>query len=108
VANSAVVGLLKVLLTADTAQFDAGMKRVSSSAKAWEKDLKSIGREASEVGATLTKGLTLPLVALAGLSAKAAIDFETSFAGIRKTVDGTVEPDSSASAGTGTSSPSRR
>src|SRR5690606_28612062 len=50
-------------------------------------DLKSAGQRMSDAGTALTKGLTAPLVAIGALSAKAAIDFESSFAGIRKTVD---------------------
>src|SRR5690606_23384269 len=50
-------------------------------------DLRSTGQSMSDAGSTLTKGLTAPLVAIGALSAKAAIDFESSFAGIRKTVN---------------------
>ena len=53
------------------------------------KSLADFGASASEVGRMFTVGLTAPIVAGFGLSAKAAIDFESSFAGVRKTVDGT-------------------
>lgn len=52
------------------------------------KKLADLGSHASEVGKMFTVGLTTPIVAGFGLSAKAAIDFESSFAGVRKTVDG--------------------
>src|SRR5688572_23054408 len=68
------------------------MKRVSSSANAWSKDLASIGKQATAVGSTLTKSLTLPILGLGLASIKAASDFESSFAGVRKTVDAT-EPE---------------
>lgn len=42
-------------------------------------------------GAQMTKFLTVPLVAAGGVAAKAAIDWEDSFADIRKTVDATEE-----------------
>ena len=87
-SNSAVVGLLRALLVADTAEFDAAMKRAGDSAKAWRKDLKKIGAEAEAVGRVLTVGITAPLVALGGAASKLAIDFESSFAGVKKTVDG--------------------
>lgn len=90
-ANSAVVGLLRALLVADTAEFEKGMARASKSAQSWSKDLASISRQAQAVGSALTKTVTLPLVGLATASAKAAIDFESSFAGVRKTIDGTEE-----------------
>jgi TP901 family phage tail tape measure protein len=91
-ANSAVVGMLRALLVADTAEFDAAMTRATDSAKVWSKSLTKIGKEASDVGRTLTAGLTLPLVGLAAGASKLAIDFESSFAGVRKTVDAT-EPE---------------
>jgi TP901 family phage tail tape measure protein len=39
----------------------------------------------------MTLGLTAPIVAFGALSVKAAMDFESSFAGVRKTVDATEE-----------------
>ena len=36
-------------------------------------------------------GLTLPIVALGTYAVKAAIDYESAFAGVRKTVDATEE-----------------
>lgn len=87
-ATSAVVGLLRVLLTANTAEYETAMKRSADSAKAWTKELNSIGQQATKVGTALTKTLTLPLVALGAGSVKAAMDFESSFANVAKTVDG--------------------
>jgi hypothetical protein len=89
---SAVVGILRVLLSANTAEYTAAMKSAADSAKLWSKDLKSIGAQATEVGAALTKSLTLPIAGIAGASLKAAADFQTAFAGVRKTVDAT-EPE---------------
>lgn len=51
--------------------------------------LDKIGSRFESVGRTLTAGLTLPLVAFVGTSVKAAATFESSFAGVRKTVDAT-------------------
>jgi TP901 family phage tail tape measure protein len=92
VANSAVVGILRVLLTADSAEYDAAMKRSGETAKVWSRDMKRIGDQATAIGATLTKAITLPLVGLGLAAGKAAMDFESSFAGVRKTVDAT-EPE---------------
>lgn len=47
------------------------------------------GSQLSSVGTQLTVGITAPLLAVGGLSAKAAIDFESAMAGVRKTVDAT-------------------
>lgn len=88
-AADATVGILRVLLTGSSAEFEAMMKKSADSAKAWQKDLKDVGRQATELGSALTKTLTVPLVGLAGTSIKAAMDFESSFAGVRKTVKAT-------------------
>jgi TP901 family phage tail tape measure protein len=90
-AKTATVGILRVLLTANSAEFEAAMKKAAGTATGLSKDLNSIGRQATAVGMTLTKAFTVPLLAIAGASAKAAIDFESSFAGVRKTVDATEE-----------------
>lgn len=51
--------------------------------------MQGIGSKMQSVGSTLTKGLTVPLLAGAGVAVKSAIDYETAFAGVRKTVDAT-------------------
>jgi TP901 family phage tail tape measure protein len=91
VADTATVGFLRVILTGDSREYDAMMRSASAQATRVSKDLKSFGQSAKEVGTTLTTAITLPLVGLAAGAAKAAIDFESSFAGIRKTVDGTEQ-----------------
>lgn len=53
------------------------------------KKMQDAGKKISDSGKTLTVGLTAPLVAIAGLATKASIDFESAFAGVRKTVDAT-------------------
>lgn len=55
------------------------------------KTLQESGKKISDAGGTLTKGVTVPLAALGGASLKAASDFESAFAGVRKTVDATEE-----------------
>lgn len=50
---------------------------------------ENFGRKMSSAGMQLTRTVTLPLVALGVLASKAAIDYETAFAGVRKTVDAT-------------------
>nr|DAU66995.1 MAG TPA: minor tail protein [Caudoviricetes sp.] len=54
------------------------------------KKIKTFGEEASKMGRELTTGLTAPLVASVGLITKAAIDYESAFAGVKKTVDETA------------------
>ena len=49
--------------------------------------LKQIGQDMTQLGKNLTRNVTMPIAGLAGVSAKAAIDFESAFAGVKKTVD---------------------
>src|SRR3990170_526836 len=51
--------------------------------------LQRLGSALRTAGQNATIGLTLPIVAVGGVAIKAAIDFETAFAGVRKTVDAT-------------------
>ncbi|URN94556.1 MAG: phage tail tape measure protein [Candidatus Pristimantibacillus lignocellulolyticus] len=53
--------------------------------------LKEVGGKMTDVGKDLSMKVTAPIVALGTLSVKSAIDFESAFAGIRKTVDATEE-----------------
>lgn len=52
--------------------------------------IKTFGDSVSSLGGKLTTGLTLPLVASVGMVTKAAVDYESAFAGVKKTVDETV------------------
>ncbi len=49
------------------------------------------GSKAQDMGATLTRGVTLPLAGVAAACGAAAIDIDTSLTGVKKTVDGTAE-----------------
>lgn len=53
--------------------------------------MQSIGKGMESAGRSLTKNVTLPLVAAGGLAFKTAMDYESAFAGVRKTVDATEE-----------------
>lgn len=53
--------------------------------------LEKVGRSISKLGRGLTAGLTVPIVAIGATSIKAASDFESAFAGVRKTVDASEE-----------------
>ncbi|WP_010271348.1 phage tail tape measure protein [Paenibacillus senegalensis] len=55
------------------------------------KSMQNIGQGMKNVGQSLTKAVTAPLLALGGLATKASVDFESAFAGVRKTVDATEE-----------------
>ena len=50
---------------------------------------QKIGKSAEQVGKTLTRTVTTPIVGLGTAAVKASLDFESSFAYVRKTVNGT-------------------
>jgi hypothetical protein len=75
-ANSAVVGILRALLTLDTAQFEKGVKRAQDGLRTFSRDTKQVGLQASQLGSTLTRTITLPLLGAGVAVAKAAMDFE--------------------------------
>jgi TP901 family phage tail tape measure protein len=56
-----------------------------------ESDFKAAGSKLTAAGASMSAAITAPIVGAIGGSAKAAIDFESAFAGVRKTVGGTQQ-----------------
>lgn len=52
---------------------------------------KRMGEKLTQTGKKMTMGLTLPIVGLGAVSLKAAVDFESAFAGIIKTTDGLAD-----------------
>lgn len=64
-------------------------KELEKAERTLSERMNSIGNKLSNAGTTLTRGVTLPIIGLGAVSLKTAIDFETAFAGVRKTVDGT-------------------
>ncbi len=80
----ATLAELIVKVGADATQFEKHMNKI-------ERTLNKTSRTLSDVGGKLTTGLTLPLAAVGGASLKASVDFESAFAGVRKTVDATDE-----------------
>lgn len=81
------------------AQLDAVSKQLAIQSSAWTqfgqkceaagKKLKAIGDELTKVGQKMTTRVSAPIVAAGTAAAKAAIDFETAFTGVAKTVEGT-------------------
>lgn len=70
---------------------DSAFTKFGKSAQELGNKFKSVGESVSGFGSALTKGVTAPIVAGAGLALKAAIDYESAFAGVKKTVDGTPQ-----------------
>lgn len=85
-------------LMLDTSGFESGFQRAQSqlktfmdSSQTWNTRFNSLGAGLTTIGGTLTKNVTLPLIGLGTAAAKSAIDFESAFTGVRKTVDATEE-----------------
>ena len=54
-------------------------------------NISNFGSKASKIGGTLTKTVTLPIVAMGAAAVNAQVKWESAFAGVKKTVDGTTE-----------------
>nr|DAY24557.1 MAG TPA: minor tail protein [Caudoviricetes sp.] len=70
---------------------DSAFTKFGKSAQELGNKFKNVGESVSGFGSALTRGVTAPIVAGAGLALKAAIDYESAFAGVKKTVDGTPQ-----------------
>lgn len=66
------------------------IKAGESLEKAGDK-ISKFGEGASKVGGKLTKGVTVPVVGMGVAAVNAQVKWESAFAGVRKTVDGTEE-----------------
>jgi TP901 family phage tail tape measure protein len=89
-ANSAVVGILRAILMADTAQFDQAMNRSAGTLKSWTKDINSFGRNAKKIGTTLTEVLTVPIVGIGTAAVTAGLEFERTLNQVAAVTDATA------------------
>lgn len=80
---------LFVRISADTSDFKAGLNEIEGSLSNMTNRLQRAGSTFNQAGMALTAGLTVPIVGLGIVAAKASIDFESAFAGVKKTVDAT-------------------
>ena len=69
---------------------DSAFTKFGKSAQEVGNKISQVGQTVSGFGSALTRGVTAPIVAGAGLVVKAAIDYESAFAGVKKTVDETA------------------
>lgn len=69
---------------------DAWIKKGEALQEAGEK-MKKVGDGMQTVGKNLSMYVTLPLVAMGTAAVNEAVKFESAFAGVKKTVDGTTE-----------------
>ncbi len=71
-------------------QFKKQMEEMATKMNTYGDRLKTFGAGMTTAGTGLMR-ISAPIIALGAASVKAAIDFETAFAGVRKTVNGTEE-----------------
>lgn len=86
---------LMVVVGANINEFSKAMSTIEKQMKGVEKNLAGftqIGKRMASIGKQLTLGVTLPIVAVGTAALKSSIDFESAFAGVRKTVNAT-EPE---------------
>ncbi|MEK4273135.1 phage tail tape measure protein [Paenibacillus sp. FSL R7-0026] len=75
----------------DLARQTSVWNRLTTAIDAAVRRMENAGRAMSQAGQSLTMMLTVPLAAVGGVATKASIDYETAFAGVRKTVDATEQ-----------------
>lgn len=85
-------------LLLDTTSFKDGIKGALSQLNVFSREgatvtdkLTGLGSAFTSAGKTLTKNVTVPIVGLGTVATNAAVDFESAFTGVRKTVDATEE-----------------
>ena len=59
--------------------------------KGFQANMGKVGKKMQSVGKSMSMAVTLPLVAMGGFALKSAIDMESAFTGVQKTVNGTAE-----------------
>lgn len=73
-------------------KFNDELKKMNSvDFKQLGEKFKDVGEKIKSIGGTITKFVTVPLAAAFGLATKSAIEFESAFTGVAKTVDATDE-----------------
>lgn len=82
-------GSIIASLDLDTGKFSSKLADAQKQADGFSGKLKGYGQAAQELGKGLTLGVTAPIVGIAAAAGKLAIDFESAFAGVRKTTDAT-------------------
>ena len=81
---------ITIRIRGDNSDARAAVEGVAASARAaGDRIAADLSRSMQTLGKAMTAAVTVPLAGIAGGSLKAAIDFESAFAGVRKTVDGT-------------------
>ena len=90
------IGTAVGYLELDTSKFQSRLKTAQSQFKGFIDNSQSagnritnLGNSLKSMGSTLTKYVTVPLTGLGTIATKSAVDFESAFAGVKKTVSAT-------------------
>lgn len=75
---NAVIGALRVVLGADTAAWEEGLKKAQTELRKASRQFERVGGEIQRAGQAITLGLSAPIAAFGALTVKTAGDFEAS------------------------------
>lgn len=78
-------------LVLDGSKFSTTLLDAEKKMNTFEGKLKKSGQQLENAGKKLTMGVTAPIAGIATVAARSAIDFESAFAGVVKTVNATDE-----------------
>lgn len=84
-----LLGNLTVGILGNMSGLSGSLKESETTVQKFASNVDSLGKSITSVGADLSLLITGPLAAIGGTSVSAASDFESAFAGVRKTVDAT-------------------
>jgi len=84
-----LLGNLTVGILGNMSGLSGSLNDSQTAVQKFAANVNDLGKSITSLGADLSLLVTGPLVALGGVSIKAASDFESAFAGVRKTVDAT-------------------
>lgn len=92
-------GTVVAELTLDASKYDAGIKTAQKQMGTFATDMQKTGDKMAKVGKDMTTKVSLPILGVGAAAIKSSIDFESAFAGVRKTVDATDDELSKLSTG---------
>lgn len=85
------IGALRALLSLDTAAFEKGAKRATASMNRVQANLAKMGKRFDKIGKDLTKKVSLPIVAAAGVAIKSSMSMIDSQAKMAQSLGTTTE-----------------
>jgi TP901 family phage tail tape measure protein len=83
-------GQVVVHIVGNSAQLSAALGKAAGDLDGFAGKAQAMSQRVTSVGKSMTMGLTLPIVGIGFVAFKAAQDFESAWAGVTKTVDGSL------------------